>query len=120
MLFSNISILDENMIMAFPCAFGIFVIAEPILKLLYFTQPQGCHDAAPTLMIMAISIIFLATMQTSTSVLQSVGKQMVPVRNLAIGCIGKVIVTYILVGIPYFNIKGAAIGTMQVERETDR
>lgn len=101
-----------TMIMAFPCALGIFVIAEPILKLLYFAQPQGCHDAAPTLMIMAISIIFLATMQTSTSVLQSVGKQMIPVRNLAIGCIGKVIVTYILVGIPAFNIKGAAIGTM--------
>lgn len=101
-----------TMIMAFPCAFGIFVLAEPILKLLYFAQPQGCHDAAPTLMIMAISVIFLATMQTSTSVLQSIGKQMIPVRNLAIGCVGKIVVTYIFVGIPAFNIKGAAIGTM--------
>lgn len=101
-----------TMIMAFPCAFGIFVLAEPILKLLYFAQPQGCHDAAPTLMIMAISVIFLATMQTSTSVLQSIGKQMIPVRNLAIGCVGKVVITYILVGIPALNIKGAAIGTM--------
>ncbi|WP_303857423.1 putative polysaccharide biosynthesis protein [Aminicella lysinilytica] len=101
-----------TMIMAFPCAFGIFVLAEPILKLLYFAQPQGCHDAAPTLMIMAISVIFLAVMQTSTSVLQSIGKQMIPVRNLAIGCVGKVVITYVLVGIPALNIKGAALGTM--------
>ncbi len=101
-----------TMIMAFPCAFGIFVLAEPILKLLYFQQPQACHDAAPTLMVMAISIIFLAIMQTSTSVLQSVGKQTIPVRNLAIGCAGKVFVTYFLVGVHSVNIMGAAFGTM--------
>ena len=101
-----------TMIMAFPCAFGIFVLAEPILKLLYFAQPESCHEAAPILMVMAISIIFLADMQTSTSVLQSVGKQMVPVRNLAIGCVLKVFATYILVGIHSVNVMGAAIGTM--------
>ena len=101
-----------TMIMAFPCAFGIFVIATPILRLLYFNQWESCADATPTLMVMAISIIFLATMQTSTSVLQSVGKQYIPVRNLAIGCIGKVVVTYILVGIHSINIMGAAFGTM--------
>jgi stage V sporulation protein B len=63
-------------------------------------------------MVMAISIIFLADMQTSTSILQSVGKQMIPVRNLAIGCIFKVIATYILVGVHSVNVMGAAIGTM--------
>lgn len=51
-------------------------------------------------------------MQTSTSVLQSIGKQMIPVRNLAIGCVGKVVVTYITVGIHDINVKGAAIGTL--------
>ena len=101
-----------TMIMAFPCALGLFVLAEPALKLLYFRQLESCHEAAPLMMIMAISVMFLAHMQTSTSVLQSVGKQMIPVRNLAIGCIGKVIATYILVGVHSVNVKGAAIGTM--------
>ena len=63
-------------------------------------------------MIMAVSVIFLAITQTSVGVLQSIGKQTVPVIHLAIGCVGKVIVTYILVGIHSVNIKGAAIGTM--------
>lgn len=101
-----------TMIMAFPCAFGIFSLAEPIMLLLYPAQKASAIAAVPTLMIMAISVIFLAITQTSVGVLQSIGKQMVPVVNLAVGCVGKVIVTFILVGIPAFNIKGAAIGTM--------
>lgn len=101
-----------TMIMAFPCAFGIFALAEPIMLLLYPAQKASAIAAVPTLMIMAISVIFLAILQTSVGVLQSIGKQNIPVINLAIGCVGKVIVTYILVGIPSFNIKGAAIGTM--------
>ena len=101
-----------TMIMGFPCALGLFVIAEPILKLMYFRQPKSCEEAAPIMMIMAISVIFLAHMQTSVSVLQAVGKQLLPVRNLAFACIGKVVVTYLTVSIHAINVKGAAIGTM--------
>ncbi|MGN0709844.1 MAG: polysaccharide biosynthesis C-terminal domain-containing protein [Anaerovoracaceae bacterium] len=101
-----------TMILAFPCAFGLFSLAEPILKLLYFQQPQSCHDAAPTLMVMSISIIFLAVMQTSTAVLQAIDKQMIPVRNLAIGCAGKFVVSYMLLRVHSININGTAIGTI--------
>lgn len=101
-----------TMVIAFPCAVGIIAIAEPILKLLYFAQPKACHDAAPILSVMAVSIVFLSIMQTSTSILQSVGKQMLPVRNLAIGCIGKMFATYFLVAVPALNVKGACLGTI--------
>ncbi len=101
-----------TMIMAFPCAFGIFALAEPIMILLYADQKASAIAAVPTLMIMAISVIFLAITQTSVGVLQSIGKQMLPVIHLAIGCVGKVILTFILVGIHDINIKGAAVGTM--------
>ncbi len=101
-----------TMIMAFPCAFGIFALAEPIMILLYSDQKASAIAAVPTLMIMAISVIFLAITQTSVGVLQSIGKQMLPVIHLAIGCVGKVILTFILVGIHDINIKGAAVGTM--------
>lgn len=100
-----------TMIMGFPCAFGLFILAEPILKLMYYQQPQSCEEAAPIMMIMAISVIFLAHMQTSVSILQAIGKQFIPVRNLAFASIGKVAVTYYTVGINSINVKGAAIGT---------
>ncbi|MGN0659910.1 MAG: oligosaccharide flippase family protein [Emergencia sp.] len=101
-----------TMIMAFPCAFGIFSLAEPILLMLYPAQKASAIAAVPTLMIMAISVIFLAITQTSVGVLQSIGRQTLPVIHLAIGCVGKVILTYVLVGVHDVNIKGAAIGTM--------
>ena len=36
---------------------------------------------------------------------------MVPVMNLCIGAVAKIIITYILTGIPSVNVKGAAAGT---------
>lgn len=100
-----------TMIMGFPCAFGLFIIAEPILKFMFYRQPQSCEEAAPIMMIMAISVIFLAHMQTSVSILQAIGKQFIPVRNLAVASVGKVIITYYTVGINSINVKGAAVGT---------
>ncbi|MEG0924831.1 MAG: polysaccharide biosynthesis protein [Anaerovoracaceae bacterium] len=104
--------LRTTMIMAFPCAFGIFTLAEPILILLYPLQKASAIAAAPTLMIMAISVVFLAISQTTTGILQAIGKQTIPVKNLAIGAAIKVVVTYLLVGVVAINVRGAAIGTM--------
>ena len=61
---------------------------------------------------MAAGVIFLSTVQTLTGVLQGIGKQMIPVRNLFIGAIAKVIITYTLTGVESINVKGAAIGTV--------
>ena len=101
-----------TMILGMPCALGMAVLALPILKLLYFSRPEECVDAAPLLTVMAFSIILSSNMQASTSVLQAVGKQMIPVRNLFIGCIGKFIVTYIFLRIHSVNIMGACFGTL--------
>ncbi len=100
-----------TMIMAFPCAFGIFALGEPIMLFMYSQQEASAIAAVPILQIMAISVIFLASTQTSVGVLQSIGKQNLPVVHLAIGCIGKVAATFFLAGITTINVKGAAIGT---------
>lgn len=98
--------------LAFPCAVGMFVLAEPILHLLYPANPEECQEALAPLMILAISIIGLALSQTSTGVLQSIGRQNVPVIHLLAGALLKIVLTYILVGIRPLNIKGAAISTI--------
>ncbi len=104
--------LRATLIMGFPCAIGIFVLAEPVLLLLYPAQPLDCHNAAPTLMVMALGIIFLSKVQTLTGALQGIGKQMKPVKNMAIGAVAKIILTYVLVGIYEINILGAAAATI--------
>ena len=43
---------------------------------------------------------------------RGIGKQMIPVRNLAVGVIAKIAITWVLTGIPAINVLGAAAGTV--------
>lgn len=104
--------LRISMIMGMPCAVGMAVLAEPILLLLFPANPAGVASAAPTLMIMCISVVQSALLQTTTGVLQAVGKQSLPVVNLAVGAVAKIVFTFALVSVPVLNIKGAAIATV--------
>jgi stage V sporulation protein B len=99
-------------LLGMPCAVGLFVLAEPILLLLYSSQEAAAISAAPCLMVLSIGVVFLAVVQTLTGVLQGVGKQMIPVRNLVIAVIVKIIITWVMTGIYSINILGAATGTV--------
>ncbi len=99
-------------IIALPCAVGMSVLSEPILVLLYPGQRESAINAASCLAILAISVIFLGLTHAFTGILQGIGKQIIPVRNLAIGAVAKVVVTFCLTGIPSLNVRGAAFGTL--------
>lgn len=100
-----------TMIMAFPSAIGIFSLAQPILLLLYSSQRESAIEAVPALKMMALGVILLAFAQTLTGALQAIGKQYIPVANLGIGCVVKLVLTIVLVANPSLNIVGAVIGT---------
>ena len=99
-------------IIGLPCALGLMTLSEPIMRMLYPMQKASAVSAAPCLFIMAFGVIFLSTVQTLTGVLQGLGKPMIPVINLFIGAIIKVILTYTLTGVNSINVRGAAIGTV--------
>lgn len=100
------------MLIGLPCALGLMTLSEPIMRLLYPFQKASAISAAPNLFILAFGVIFLSTVQTLTGVLQGLGKQSIPVINLCIGALFKIVITFTLTGIPWFNVKGAAIGTV--------
>lgn len=112
-LHNNISLgIRMTSIITLPAAVGLFVLAEPVLVLLYSSQKASAISAAPCLQILAIGFIFLAALTTFTGALQGIGKQGIPVRNLFIGVVAKLIVTWVLTGIATINVLGAAIGTI--------
>jgi len=104
--------LRYAMIIMLPCAAGMIVLSKPIMALLYPRQLESAMSAADCLAIYAVGMIFLSIIHTITGILQGMGKQNIPVINLAIGAIVKVVVTYVLTGIAAINVKGAAIGTV--------
>lgn len=100
-----------SMLIGLPCSLGIMTLAEPIMVLLFPMQRASAINAAPCLFVMGFSVIFLSTAQTLSGVLQGLGKQMIPVINLFVGVVVKIVLTYTLTGIHDINVKGAAIGT---------
>ncbi len=104
--------LKTMMIITYPCAIGLIVLAKPILTMLFYKKFDEAVMAVPALQILALSIITLAIMRTFSTSLQGIGKMMLPVWNLLIGAGVKAAVSYILIGIPAINISGAALGSV--------
>lgn len=101
-----------SLIIGLPCGIGLFMLAEPVIALLYSSIGPEKHASAGALLeILAIGVIFLTLVQAFTAILQSIDKQFHPVKNLALGLVVKVVLSYILIGIPSINIRGAAIST---------
>lgn len=97
-----------SFVIGIPSAFGLFYLSKPIMGLVFMGDVAG-HEI---LKLLSLSIPLIIITQTTTSLLQSCGRYMKPIYYLAIGCIFKVIITYILVGNSRFNIYGAIIGSI--------
>lgn len=105
------SIIKLTSIIALPAGIGISVLSGPILNLLYSSRPDEVIISTPVLQMLGVSAIFSAMAVPTTSMLQAIGKQKVPVINMAVGVVLKIVVNYILVGIPAVNVIGAPVGT---------
>jgi stage V sporulation protein B len=101
--------LRAGMIISFPCAAGLYVLAFQICDLLYATPEAGIP-----LEVLAFSTVALAAFQLSSAGLQGIGRPEIAMRNLIITGILKTIFNYSLTSIPMLNIRGAAIGTLLV------
>lgn len=91
-----------------PSSVGMFIMAEPIINLIF----PGAPGASRVLMFLSPAVVFLITKYATTGILQGLGKTMIPVKNLFIGAILKLIITYLLTSIPEINVIGAALGTV--------
>ncbi len=95
-----------TLLFSLPCAVGLSVLSAPILVTVYNNA-----RAASMLSILAYAVIFVCLVSVTTAMLQAVGKVMIPVRNMAIGGVVKIVTNYILIAIPSLNIGGAPIST---------
>ena len=100
--------MKMSMIIAMPCTLGLYFLAGPIMKLIF----PGRYDGILILKYLSISVPFIVITQTTTSIMQGIGHYIRPIINLFLGCIVKIILTFILVPIPEINIYGAVIASI--------
>ncbi|MGM0499866.1 MAG: putative polysaccharide biosynthesis protein [Bacillota bacterium] len=98
--------LRLTVLISLPASAGLFLLAEPLTEII-FSEP----GAAVPLRFVAWGVFFIALQQTSTGILNGIGKTSIPARNLMIGAIFNAFINYTLTAVPAFGIRGAALGT---------
>jgi len=97
--------------LSLPAAVGIAVLANPIISLLYGAG-ESANIATPVLAILSVAAVFLCVSSLTSTVLQAIGRPMIPVMTMLAGALVKVAANYVLIAIPGVELNGAAIGTV--------
>ena len=98
--------------LALPAGVGLCALSTPIMVLVLPAQYQGALAAGPHLRVLGIATIFVCMMILTNAILQTYGKEKLPIITVIIGGIVKIVMNYILVGNETINIHGAPISTL--------
>lgn len=101
-------------LIGFPCAIGMSVMAKPILALFYTgtLTPERMQTAAELLQISALTVFLFTMVQASSSILQGLHKQKIPMYTMIAGVGCKIILNYILIGTPGIDIHGGPVASI--------
>ena len=94
------------MIIAFPCAVGIMVLASPILQLLFNDTEKS---SAMMLMIGGCSVVFYSLSTLSNGILQGIDKMTIPVKNALIALVAQVVLLFVLMEVFHLHIYAVII-----------
>ena len=99
-------------ILALPAGIGLSVLSTPIELLVLPSQQADALAAGPHLQILGIALIFICVMILTNAILQTYGKERIPIFTVIAGGVTKIVMNYVLVGNPAINIHGAPISTL--------
>ena len=99
-------------LIAWPCMIGLLTLSEPIMALLGRYGDSRVQMAAVLLALLAPTVLINGVTTVTTAIMQAHNRPWLPMLNMLIGGIVKVVVHYILVGNPAIGILGAPIGTL--------
>lgn len=100
-----------TILIALPCWVILNFFAPTVINILY-KRLGGVEKnlAINLLQFMSPCVILLALIQTQNAVLIGNNKLYTPTLNLLVGVVVKIILSVILLKLPYFNIYGSAVG----------
>lgn len=101
-------------LIGFPCSIGMSVLSKPILAFFYQETLSAEHlqIASELLSMSSLTVVLFTVVQATSSILQGLHKQRIPMYTLMAGVGCKILLNYVLVGIPEINIHGAPISSI--------
>ena len=92
-----------------PMGVGLFVLAGPVFRTIYW----GSNPAGPTLLrLLGVAAFFVCMSMMCNAILQAGGKERLPIVSILVGGAVKIAVNWVLGGNPLINITGAPIGSI--------
>lgn len=101
-------------LIGFPCSIGMSLLSEPIFRFFYqgsITEEQ-IRVGSELLAVSGLTVVLFTVVQATSSILQGLGRQRIPMYTLVAGVVCKIVLNYILVGIPGFDIHGAPVSSL--------
>ena len=95
-------------LIGFPCSVGMSILARPIVAFFYdnvFTN-EKINLAAELLTFSAMTVVLFTAVQATSSILQGLRKQKIPMYTMMAGVAVKIILNFILIGTPGIDIHG--------------
>ena len=102
--------LRTTALIAIPAGVGLCALSEPIIRLLY--PSTDVELAGWMLSVLGMASICVCFMLICNSIMQAHQLVSLPMATTIIGCIFKIILTYVLVGNPDINIQGGSVSTL--------
>lgn len=99
-------------LIAMPCSIGLAVLGEPIMALLRGYTGDELRIAGGLMSLLGLAVFFSSFVLVTNAIMQAHGLVYLPVINMVIGGVAKIIVSLVLVGNPKINIIGVPIGTV--------
>lgn len=87
-----------------PASVGLFILAHEITTMLFNIPEAGIPLAG-----VAFGSVLICITQITSAVFQGMGKVHIPVINMVVSSIVRLVLTYYLTGLPAFGILGAAL-----------
>ena len=106
------SVLRITVIVALPLGLGLSCMARPVLALLFSSNPQEVAVAEVLLRRLGAAAVLVSVSGCISSMLQALGRVLVPVRLMLIGTLVRLGINWALIARPEINIMGAPLGTL--------
>lgn len=101
--------VKATMILSIPCAVGLFVLARPVVGLLFSNTREEEDLATRLLMALALSVIFYALSTLSNQILQGLGKLNKPILHAGIALVVQTITGVVLLFFTDLDLYGIAV-----------
>ena len=101
-------------LIGFPCSVGMSVLAKPVFGFLYYESlaPDQFQTGWELLTVSSLTVVLFTAVQATSAILQGLGKQRIPMYTLIVGVSCKILMNYILIGIPGFHIHGGPFASI--------